>query len=95
MEIKNNHEPIQDKKIIRSNKLYTRIGTEIKLLQKISNKQITNQLLINTVKPPTSIETWTNIFPCLETEDWDPIFLRTFKIIKQTYIQSFQYKIPQ
>ena len=44
-------------------------------------------------KPPTSIETWINIFPLLETENWNSIVLRTIKITKETYLQSFQYKI--
>ena len=86
-------EPIQDERLIRSNEPYTKIGIEIKPLQKKSNKQITNKLLINTIKSPTSIETWINIFPFLETEEWDTIFVRTFKITKETYLQSFQYKI--
>ena len=91
--LKTIHEPIQDERLIRSNNPYTKIGMETKPLHKITNKQITNKLLINTIKPPTSIETWINIFPFLETEDWDPIFIRTFKTTKETYLQSFQYKI--
>ena len=91
--IKSHSEPIQDEKLIRSNEPHTKISTGIKSLQKISIKQITNKLLINTIKPPTSIETWINIFPFLETEDWNSIFLRTFEITKETYLQSFQYKI--
>ena len=55
--IKTIHEPIQDERLIRSNEPHTKIGMEIKPLQKNSNKQITNKLLTNTIKPPTSIET--------------------------------------
>ena len=57
------------------------------------NQQIAHKLLGNVIKPPTAIDTWMNIFPFLETKDWHIIFLRTFKITQETYIQSFQYKI--
>ena len=33
------------------------------------------------------------MFPFLEIEDWNQIFSRTFQITKETYLQSFQYKI--
>ena len=58
-----------------------------------TNKQIVNKLLKNIIKPPTSIETWINIFPFLETEDWNSIPSRTFKITRETFLQSFQYQI--
>ena len=71
---------------------YINIGLKI-IQTKVTNKQIGNKLLGKLTKPPTSIETWINIFSFLETEDWDKIFLRTFKITKETYLQSFQYNI--
>ena len=91
--LKNIPQPFQNKKIIDGNEPYLKIGLELKSLKKTSNKQIVNKLLINIIKPPTSIETWINIFPFLETEDWESIFSRTFKTIRETYLQSFQYKI--
>ena len=45
------------------------IGLKLNSLKKTSNKQIVNKLLINIIKPKTSIETWINIFIFLETED--------------------------
>ena len=91
--LKNISQPFQIEKIIVNNEPYLKIGSELKPLSKTSNKQIVNKLLSNIIKPPTSIETWINIFPFLETEDWDQIFSRTFKIIRETYLQSFQYKV--
>ena len=45
------------------------------------------------IKLPTSIEKWVIIFPFLEKEDWSQNFKRAFKITKEPYLQSFQYKI--
>ena len=86
--------PFKIEKIIENNEPYLKIGSELKpFISKTSNKQIVNKLLSSIIKPPTSIETWINIFPYLETEDWDPIFSRTFKTIRETSLQSFQYQI--
>ena len=49
--LKTIHEPIQDERLLRSNEPYTKIGMEIKPLQQNFYKQITNKLLINTIKP--------------------------------------------
>ena len=45
------------------------------------------------MKTPTAIETWINIFPYLENQDWGSIYKRIFNITKEPYLQSFQYKI--
>ena len=86
-------DPFQMDKIIENNEPYIKVGIDLKPLKKISNKQIVNKLLKNIIKTPTSIETWINMFPFLEIEDWNQIFSRTFQITKETYLQSFQYKI--
>ena len=84
---------MHDQKLIKSEIPYIKIGQKFIVIQKITNKQIINKLLKNIIKPATSIDTWINLFPFLETEDWNQIFLRTFKTTKETYLQSFQYKI--
>ena len=89
--LKAHSEPMHDQKLGEIPRI--KIGQKFVVIQKITNKQIVNKLLKNTIKPATSIETWINLFPFLETEDWNQIFLRTFKITKETYLQSFQYKI--
>ena len=61
------------------NELYIKIGSDLKLLKKISNKQIVRKLLSNITKPPTSLETWINMFPFLEIEDWNQIFSELFQ----------------
>lgn len=64
-----------------------------KTLATISNKQIYNELIVRKCKPPTSLQTWIEAYPFLETANWDNIFELPFKIIKEPYLQSFQFKI--
>lgn len=45
------------------------------------------------IKPPTAQETWMNIYPFLETIEWSEIYLLPYKITKEPYFQSLQYKI--
>ena len=45
------------------------------------------------VKEPTAIEKWINSYPFLEKQDWNDIYKIAFNIIKEPYLQSFQYKI--
>ena len=91
--LKTYSEPIQIQKLIMNPEPHIRIGLKFIPIQKIKNKQIVNKLLSSLTKPPTSVETWINIYPFLEKEDWKQIYHRTFKITRETYLQSFQYKI--
>ncbi len=43
--------------------------------------------------PPTSIETWIDIFPFLGKVEWSTYFTIPQKITREPYLQSFQYKI--
>ena len=80
--------------MIRLNDLPSiKINNCLKPLSKCTNKHIYNKLLCTQIKPPTAIDKWINTFPFLETEEWSPIFKRTFYITKEPYLQSFQYKI--
>ena len=72
---------------------FIKVNNSLKPLAKCTNKQIYYKLLCPQIKPPTAIDKWINIFPFLETEDWAPIFKRSFHITKEPYLQSFQYKI--
>ena len=51
------------------------------------------KLLIKFIKPPTAMETWINIFPFLENQDWGSIYKTLFDVSNKTYLQSFQYNI--
>ena len=44
-------------------------------------------------KPPTAVSKWIDLFPFLEKLDWKPIFTMVYKITREPYLQSFQYKI--
>ena len=80
--------------MIRLNDLpFIKINNCLKPLSKCTNKHIYNKLLCTQIKPPTAIDKWINTFPFLETEEWSPIFKRTFYITKEPYLQSFEYKI--
>ena len=47
----------------------------------------------NKCEPPTSLNTWVNIFPFLECIDWSKVYTFRNKITTEPYLQSFQYKI--
>jgi len=82
-----------DSQEIESNEPYIRIGRTLKTLSKITSKEIYNTKLEKKTKLPTAIETWVNIYPFLEKQDWNTIFKISFKVSIEPYLQSFQYKI--
>lgn len=38
------------------------------------------------IKTPTATETWINLVPFLEQENWPTIYKRTFEITKEHYL---------
>ena len=52
-----------------------------------------DELIRRVAIPPTSINTWIELFPFLENHDWKYTFTLPNLITKETYLQSFQYKI--
>ena len=44
-------------------------------------------------KPPTSLNTWINIYPFLETHAWHTTFALCYKIAHESYLQSFPFKV--
>ena len=52
------------------------------------------QVLVTRVsKPPTSTAIWVNLFPFLERHEWPVSYELSYKILREPYFQSFQYKI--
>ena len=49
--------------------------------------------LYNKIKKPTVQQTWVNIFPYLENLEWDKIYLLSYKITSEPFLQSLQYTI--
>ena len=86
---------IQNNNIAKTQSLQPniRIGNVIKPISLIKTKEMYNNLIIEKIKPPTSIETWINLYPFLEQYDWKEIYKIPFKYMREPYLQSFQYKI--
>ena len=78
---------------INLNESYIKIGCKLKHLSKVSTREIYNTLIESVIKTPTAVEKWINMYPFLENYDWTLIFQIPFRIIKEPYLQSFQYKI--
>ena len=75
------------------NKVYLRIKGPLINLSKISNIDTYFELLENIIKEPTAIAIWVDLFSFLDKIQWENIFLNVNHMIKETYIQTFQYKI--
>ena len=59
----------------------------------VTSKEIYQKIMSPKAKPPTSIETWVNLFPFLEIMDWTIVYKLPFKTVSEPYLQSFQYKV--
>ncbi len=70
--------------IIRNNK---------KPIQLVTSKDIYSSLITKKAKPPTSLDTWTDTYPFMININWKTLFTIPYKIIKEPYLQSFQFKI--
>ena len=51
----------------------------------MSTKQIYQQLLLKHISPPTAINKWIEIFPFMESIEWNKIFQLPYTITKETY----------
>ena len=52
-----------------------------------------NNLIINKIKAPTAIDCWIYIYPFQEKYDWKEIYNIPFKYVRESYLQSFPFKI--
>ncbi len=78
---------------ITRNEPYVYIKNTKKLLTVVTSKDIYSSLVNNKCTQPRAIDTWANIFPFLENIDWQTLYTLPYKITKEPYLQSFQYKI--
>ena len=62
-------------------------------ISNITSKKIYNELIRFRSKPPTSLKSWIELYPFLEKYNWNDTFVLPYKVIKETYMQSFQYKV--
>ena len=65
----------------------------IKLIRLLYNRDIYKHLLAPKYKEPTAISAWIEIFPFMNDADWQKIFILPYTLVKEPYLQSFQFKI--
>ncbi len=76
-----------------NNELLIKIKNIKKPLHKVTSKDIYISQIFKVMQAPISINTWLNIFPFLEKLDWEVIYKLPFRVTREPYLQSFQYKI--
>ena len=64
-----------------------------KPLDNITTKNINQKATYCKITTPTAQDTWIDIFPFLEDLDWGKIYTLPYKITKEPFLQSLQYKI--
>ena len=69
------------------------LNNRVTEITRITSRKVYSELIRDMVKEPTAIETWLNLFPFLEHIESKPVFTLIYKITKEPYIQSFQYKV--
>ena len=69
------------------------IKSRLKSIYKITSRDIYWELIDSKSKNPTSLETWLDLFPFLETIDWAEIFKLANRITHEPALQTLQYKI--
>ena len=79
--------------LLSENTPQIKIRGKNKFISKVTSKQIYGKFIEDRTEAPTAINTWVNIYPFLETINWNHIFTLSFETTKEPYLQSFQYKI--
>ena len=73
--------------------IYIIRNNNAKFFKDTSTKQIYQTLISKLSSPPTAIDKWVEIFPFMETIEWDKIFQLPYIITRESFLQTFQYKI--
>ena len=66
---------------------------EVRLITKDDTKKVYELLNERNKITPTCIRKWSEVFPDITNESWKHIFNRTFSFIRETRLQSFQFRI--
>ena len=70
------------------------ISTQKRPINKINSKELYKYILSSRIKDPTAIDKWLDIYPFLENStEWKKIYTLSYKVTKDTYLHSFQYKV--
>ena len=62
-------------------------------IQTLKNSQIYKYFVTQKIITPVSQNKWVEYYPFLEHVDWKKIYVLCFKIVKDMYIQTMQFKI--
>ena len=55
------------------NSVYLQVNSKLCLLTKLSNKDLYKEIVRRKAKPPTAINAWMDLFPFLETANWNEL----------------------
>ena len=55
---------------VRPSEPHIQIGSIKKTISLIKSKELYNNLILDKIKPPTSVDSWVNLYPFLENYDW-------------------------
>ena len=69
------------------------VGNTSYVMSTLCNQTIYWHLLENITKQPTAIDNWISEFPFLNDKDFENFFQLPHAIVKDTKLQTFQYKI--
>ena len=80
---------------LETNQIYIIINITTKIFKHVSTKQIYQQLLLKRILPPTSIDNWIDIFPFMESIEWNKRFQLPYTITKENYfsVSNIKYSI--
>ena len=70
-----------------------KIRQSLKSVSKTLSKEMYKSLIIKIIEPPSALETWIDMYPFLTNLDWEAVYMIPFKVMREPYFQSFQYKI--
>ena len=62
-------------------------------ISQIKSSEVHSYYISLEYKRPTSQDKWIEYYPFLETFDWKPVYLLPTKILSDSYLITFQYKI--
>ena len=69
------------------------LQNRVKETTRITSRKVYSELIRDTVKEPTAIETSLEIFLFLKQIEWNSMLTLIYKITKEPYLRSFQYKV--
>ena len=70
-----------------------RLNRTVIPLEKVTSKKVYWEIVNCKIKPASTQTTWLDLFPFMEHIDWNKIHSLVYKVSKEPYLQSFQYKI--